>query len=296
MKFYANLHIHSTHSDGVYSPCEIAKRAKEEGYSAVAITDHDTATAYPELAAACKELGLECIFGVEFSVKQPKEYHIVGFHFDPEYPPMREYLGKMALRQTDNTKKCFEEAVSQGKIQGITWEEVLAYNKGIAWLCNNHVWRGMLAKGLVKEENYAAWFDENFLYQRGKYPPVYDFLPLREIVKLIKAAGGFAIVAHPHGQLQDMEALIALGIEGLEVWHGDLTPGEREEALRIALENNLYISGGSDHRGLLGGMYASYPDEDSLKKSIYYIPPNSLGTTKAYFEEIKTRKLCRDSQ
>ena len=57
MKIYANLHTHSTHSDGVYTPAELVKIAKDEGYGAIAITDHDTATAYPELKAECDKLG-----------------------------------------------------------------------------------------------------------------------------------------------------------------------------------------------------------------------------------------------
>ena len=82
MKIYANLHTHSNHSDGPYSPRKLAEVAKAEGYGALAITDHDTASAYPELKAACEELSLECIFGVEFSVMQPKDLMIIKCH-DP---------------------------------------------------------------------------------------------------------------------------------------------------------------------------------------------------------------------
>ena len=126
MELYANLHTHSTHSDGVHTPEEMARVAKEEGFSAIAISDHDAATAYPALKAACEKEGLRCIFAVEFSVGQPSPAHIVAFDFDPEYPPMKKYLADMGLRQTDNTKKCFDEAVENGAITGITWEEVLA--------------------------------------------------------------------------------------------------------------------------------------------------------------------------
>ena len=80
---YANLHLHSTHSDGVYSPTELVKIAKEEGYKALAITDHDVASAYDELKSACEREGMECIFGVEFTVSEPFPFHIVGFDFDP---------------------------------------------------------------------------------------------------------------------------------------------------------------------------------------------------------------------
>ncbi len=285
--------MHSTHSDGVYSPRRLAEIAKEEGFSAIAITDHDTASAYPELQKACAELGLECIFGVEFTVVRPRSYHIVGFHFDPEYPPMKKYLADMAARQTDNTRHCFDEAVEKGDIKGITWDEVLAYNRGIPWLCNNHVFELLKAKGLEKQENYMAWFTKNFEAQRGKYPPSCDFLPLDRLVALIKEAGGFAVVAHPHNQLDDIDALMAAGVEGLEVWHSNLTPDEKQRALEIAYEKNLFVSGGSDHEGLLGGYYSSFPDEESLKKSPFYIEPRSAGTTREFYLEIKAHRLQR---
>jgi len=293
MKIYANLHTHSTHSDGVYSPSELVSIAKAEGYGALAITDHDTASAYPELKAACDIEGLECIFGVEFSVYDPKPYHIVGFDFDPEYPEMKKYLAEMAARQTDNTKACFDLAVEKGGISGITWQDVLDYNKGIPWLCNNHVFNAMLERGLVKQENYMAWFRENFEKQRGYFPPSYNFKPLSELVKLIKAAGGFAIVAHPHNSLDDIDELMKIGIVGLEVLHPDLTEDEKERALEIALEKGLFISGGSDHNGLCGGYYSSYPTEEELKASYHYIPELSVGTSKEYFDEIKNRKINR---
>ena len=294
MDFYANLHLHSTHSDGVYTPAELVRIAKKEGYKALAISDHDTGSAYPELVKACEEEGMECIFAVEFSVQKPEDYHIVGFNFDPEYPPMKEYLEKMAIRQTDNTKKCFDEAVEKGDIAGITWEEVLEFNKGIPWLCNNHIFNAMMDKGLIEESQYMNWFDKNFRHQRGKYPPIYDFLPLEELVKLVKAAGGFAVVAHPvDGRLNDIDELIAAGVEGLEVWHADMTEEERALAYQIGLEKNLFISGGSDHSGLCGGFYSSCKTEEELFNFHLYIPEHSVGTSKEYFEEIKNHKLNR---
>ena len=294
MKPYANLHLHSTHSDGVYSPTELVRVAKEEGYEAVAITDHDTASAYPELVEACKKEGLDCIFGVEFTVCKPAYFHIVAFDFDPEYPAMKDYLEKMAVRQTDNTKKCFDAAVARGNIKNISWEEVLEYNKGIPWLCNNHVFNAMEAKGLIKESEYMEWFNLNFRDEACKYPPCYDFLPLDEMVALIKAAGGFALCAHPDiNQLGKIDMLLDAGIEGLEVLHADLSREERELALKICIEKGLYISGGSDHSGLCGGYYDSFESEEALKASPLYIEPMSSGVTKEHYLELKTRKLNR---
>ena len=294
MDFYANLHLHSTHSDGVYTPRELAEIAKEEGYTALAITDHDTASAYPELVAACEELGLECVFGAEFTVPAPWDVHIVGFGFDPEYPKMKKYLSDMALRQTDNTKKCFEEAVENGSIVGVSWDEVLEFNKGIPWLCNNHVFNLLVARDIEKTENYMNWFIKNFRDQRYKYPPVCDFLPAEEIISLIKDAGGISIFAHPYeGGLDKLDALVEMGLDGVEVWHANMTEEERKQAYEMAIERGLYISGGSDHSGLLGGYYSSYPTQEELLNSPMYIPPHSVGTTREYFDEIKNKKKNR---
>ncbi len=295
MDFYANLHSHSTHSDGVYTPRELARIAKAEGYSAIAITDHDTASAFPELKEACGELGLECIFGVEFTVVKPKAYHIIGFNFDPKHPDMKDYLEKMAIRQTDNTRLCFEAALERGDITGVSWEDVLEYNKGIPWICNNHVFRLLKSRGLEKQENYIAWYNKNFHKQRTTYPPMHSFLPLRELVALIKSAGGFAIVAHPNGQLDDLDMLMEAGIEGLEVWHNRLSPKEKERALSLAMKHKLFVSGGSDHTGLLGGHYESFTSEDELKSSYYYIEPHSVGTTREFYEEIRAHKINRNA-
>ena len=139
-----------------------------------------------------------------------------------------------------------------------------------------------------------AWFKENFEKQRGYFPPSYNFKPLSELIKLVKDAGGFCIVAHPHACLDDIDELMSLGIVGLEVLHPDLTEDEKKRALEIALEKGLFIGGGSDHNGLCGGYYSSYPSEEELKKSYHYIPELSVGTSKEFFDEIKTRTINKN--
>ena len=298
MRLYANLHTHSTHSDGGFSPRRLAQAAKEEGYGAVAVTDHDTVTGYQELKEECEKLGLETIFGAEFSSPstmlaensgQAATFHIVGFHFDPEYPAMKQYLEDMSIRETDQTRVLFERGVRLGKIQGISWDEVLEFNKGITWLCNDHLFRAMLAKRVITREDRGWYFKELFGDHRYEVPPCREFKQEHEIIQLIRDAGGIAIVAHPYDQLQYMDALIEMGVEGLEVWHHGLeTRGQCEQALQLALDRNLYISGGSDHSGYCSGYYGEVPEE-----SPYYAPYLSYGTTKEYFEEIKNRKLNR---
>ena len=299
MEFYANLHSHSTHSDGKYTPAELAQQAAAEGYRAAALTDHDTATGYVEFKAECERLGLECIFGVEFSAPctalkradgSDENFHLTAYHFDPEYPPMKEYLWQMAMRETDQTRILFERGLSDGLLHDITWDEVLDYNTGIAWLCNEHVFRAMKHKGQVTDLDYYDFFLTVYGDRRHEVEPSYAFKTAEEIIRLVHEAGGIILVAHPHKQLQHIDALIEMGIDGLEVWHPDLTADEKEEAYRIGLEKGLYISGGSDHSGLCGGLYGGFEDP---KTSPFWIEPHSVGTTKEYFDEIKTRTKCR---
>lgn len=299
MKFYANLHTHSTHSDGKYSPATLARMAKEEGYGAVAVTDHDTVTGYEEIKAECDKLGLETVFGCEFSAPTdlysnngdyPADFHIMGFHFDPEHPEMKEYLAGMSLREADQTRILVERGLKEGLLKDITWDEVLEFNKGITWLCNEHVFRLMEAKGLAVKADYPAFFQTVFGPRRAEVPPCYPFKRDHEIIELIHAAGGIALVAHPHNQLQYIDALIEMGLDGLEACHFILTEEERAQALKIGLEKNLFISGGTDHEGYLGGSYESYPSPEA---SPYYAPFCTIGTTKAFFDEIKNKQLNR---
>ena len=301
LKMYANLHNHTTHSDGVFSPAELVKVAKDEGYGAVAATDHDTATANPEIKAACEKEGMESVSGCEFSAncKQYKDYfsdvHLVGFHFNPEHPDMKEYLRNLSADRTEKTEYLFELAMKEDKLpKGITWQEIVDYNKGITWLCNDHVFVAMNAKGLVTATEWPHYSKTCFAYSFAKSIGVKSKFPameLQDLIPLIHDAGGIAVIAHPAAnmQLSTIPQLVKWGLDGIEVWsHGMVYKGYQKEALRLALEYGLYISGGEDHSGLCGGQYKFY--ENPREKSCW-VEPLTLGTTKEFFDEIKNMKL-----
>lgn len=288
MKMYANLHTHSTHSDGVYTPEELVLMAKAEGYGALAVTDHDVVSANEEVKYFCEKNGMEHIFGAEFTVGN---YHIVALDFDPEHPEMKEYLRQMGLRETEQTRIVFGWAVEKGNITGITWEEVLEYNKGIVWLCNDHVFRAMKAKGLVTDLDYIDFFNTNFLRQRSMVPPAYPFKSPEEMISLINEAGGIAILAHPSFKhMQDIDKLIAMGLKGIEVFHPDMEPEEQKLAMKLAYEKNLFIAGGTDHSGMCGGMYLSFEKPEDAGD--FYLKPQAFGTMEQHFRELKDRSLA----
>ena len=294
MEIYANLHLHSTHSDGKYTPEELVRLAKEEGYGAIAVTDHDTVSANEALMKVAKENGLESIFGCEFTVPatmgENSDFHFVAFDFDPTYPPMAEYIRGMAIRQTNKTEVTLDRIHAAGLMKEITMEDVYAANPGVVWHCNEQVFRAMLAKGLAKPEDYEDWANKVFYYHErlAPIPPAYPFKDAQGIIDLVHAAGGIVLIAHPHKQLHFIDRLAEMGLDGLEVYHPDLDPEEQTEAMRIAYEKNLLIAGGTDHSGVLGGEYISYENPETCP---YYLEPRVFGTMEEHFRELKERKV-----
>ncbi len=305
MKLYANLHTHSTHSDGVYSPEELVKVAADEGYKALAVTDHDTATANPLFKAACDKAGLDSIFGVEFTANSDliaQDFHMVAFNFDPEYPEMKEYLRRLSVNEAEQTKYCFDKGKREGGMceitwesgfNDITWEEVLEYNGPITWLTNGHVFSAMKAKGIVTDLDRTSFFNAYFGPRRFEFEFPYESLDVKGLTELVHKAGGIILVAHPHRQLHLIGQLVEMGVDGLEVWHPDLDEAERAEAYKFALENELFVSGGSDHSGLCGGMYDSF---EHPEETPYFIPPLSSGCTEMHFRELKAGKINKEER
>ena len=228
---------------------------------------------------------MEYIVGAEFT---SWPFHIVALDFDPEYPEMKAYLEKMVLRQQHETQTVLGWAQEKGALTGITWEDVVQHNRGISWLCNEHVFRTLKSKGLMCDLDYYDFYVTHFYAQRRQVKPLHDFLVPKDMIDLIRKAGGIAILAHPHGQLDRVEELISYGLQGIEVYHPDMTPQEQRQALEIAYANGLFISGGTDHSGLCGGMYSSF---EVPEESTYYLEPQSHGTLEEHFRELQNRKL-----
>lgn len=296
LKHYANLHTHSTHSDGRYTTEELAKIAKEQGYGAIALTDHDTVTGNYPLKTACDALGLEWIYGSEICARLKtvgRLMHLTAFHFDPEYPPLKEYLRQMSERYAGITKYLFDKGVEEGGIKGVSWYEVLEYNKGVTWLCESHVLRTMIAKGLLTWADRTDFYARNFNDTLKKEAPkLYGFRDAEEMIPMLHEAGAIVFAAHPHGLLDQVKYMVdRFGIEGVEVWHGELPAWERREALALARDCDLYVSGGDDHSGLLGGQYYRFEHPEETK---YFFPPQTLGTSRYFFEEIRDRKKKPD--
>ena len=296
MEHYANLHLHSTHSDGRYSPEELARIAHELGFGALALTDHDAVSGNALLKKECDKLGIECIFGAEICGRLAETGHLLhftAFHLDPEHPPISQHIRNMAERYSGMAEDMFERGVAEGHIKGITWAEICEYHEGIHWLCYNHIFTAMKAKGLITDAERFVLKDKCFsdVHQRSAVKK-HGFPDARYIIPHLHDAGAIVFAAHPHERLEDVRILCNEGLlDGIEVWHSELPAWERREALRLAMEYDLYVSGGEDHSGLLGGQYYRFEKPEETK---YFFPPRTLGTTKYFFEEIRDKKKKPD--
>ena len=252
-----DLHVHSTESDGTFTPTEVIAEAKKAGLSAIALTDHDTATGIRKAMGAAKEAGIELIPGIELSTaytfpgkKQEKEIHIVGLYINPDDPE----LLKMTAEFRECRDKRNEKMIAALQEEGfpITMEALLAANPDSV-ITRANIARFLYEHGWIKSVTEA--FDKYIGDGCRCYVGRFKVSPM-EAVSLIKKTGGIAILAHPllyHLGVEQLQLLIddlkAVGLDGIEAIYSTYTTGEEQLVKRIAKENDLLISGGSDFHG-----------------------------------------------
>ena len=294
---YANLHLHSHYSDGVLSPRELCEEAKRLGYGALAVTDHETVSGCGELFAAAEELGLECLFGAEFTGRDfGKNFHIVGLEFDPTEGSMAEYLRKLELRAYLMTKARFDEMERKELVEGLTWQEICDDAPTHAWFSNEQIFASLVKRKGYTQERYWEYVG-NFRAQKVSVTLPEIPKDAGIVISLIRNAGGIAVLAHPHCQTQFLPELYKMGLRGVECDHPDISPEDAEAARAFAAEKGLYISGGTDHTGLLGDYPFLRGDtpgaaEQAKKAGAYHCPLDTdvrCGITKDEFDALKDR-------
>ena len=250
---YCDLHLHTKWSDGTLSVADTAVRAMAMGFSAIAITDHDTVG--PELRAPLEErAGIQVICGVEIKADVLGERgEILGYFIQPGHPALRELFSWMARARVERMREMVRRCREALGIP-LTYEEVAARAGG-------SVGRPHLAAELVRHgvaKDYQEAFDR-FLGQGGEcYVP----LPRAEsarVIEAIRAAGGVAALAHPALlSLPDFEAaLLRLREEGMAALEVDYPYDPARNALSISVEElralaeklDLVPTGGSDDHG-----------------------------------------------
>lgn len=258
---FADLHTHTTASDGTRRPEENVRLAAEAGLGAVAITDHDTVSGLEEALAAGITYGIAVVPGVEIStVQDGVDVHVLGYWIDYKDPLLLERLG--SLRETRDRRN--EMILARLRELGceLTYDDVLASlqasKKPDDTIGRPHIADALVRKGYVA--TMAEAFDKYLANGAAAYVNPPRITPA-EAVSWIRAAGGTAVLAHPglYGMDELVPQLAKLGLAGVEAYHADHSPEQEAFYAALAGSHGLLVTAGSDYHGERGGVVFHAP-------------------------------------
>ncbi|BAU27443.1 hypothetical protein DFP93_102311 [Aneurinibacillus soli] len=249
----ADLHSHTTASDGTFTPRQVVERAKAKGLAVLSITDHDTVAGLSEAQAAGMEHGIEIVPGIEISsIYKGRDVHVLGYYMNIADEVFLARLTELRdVRQLRN--KMIIARLAELNIH-ITLAEVAARKKETV----GNVGRPHIAEVLI-EKGIVSSMEEAFTRYLGSTGAAYVNPPRitpEEAIDLIHAAGGVAVLAHPglYKNPELVRTLIVHGLDGIEVYHPD--NNTEDEVLYSALADEAGISktSGSDFHGMRSGV------------------------------------------
>lgn len=249
MIYKADMHTHSTASDGQHSPAELAQLVKKRGAEVWALTDHDSVKGVDEAKRAGTALGLRVIQGVELSADDYLNLHILGYNFS--VPALQSWLD--SLQGGRNDRKYRIRDFLRAKGLEVPLDEVDEEAAGGS-VGRPHFAMVMLRHGYVstRKEAFDRYLDtpEFQEIEKGTKPSA------QECVERIKAAGGQVSLAHPYQIVLNGETLEELvkrlkgyGLDAIECHYPIHTPEQTAEYLALAEKYGLHITGGSDFHG-----------------------------------------------
>ena len=244
-----DLHLHSSVSDGKFSPAEVVRKSAEAGLTVIAITDHDNVDGIAPALEAAKEFPrLRVIPGVEISTEEPDgEVHVLGYFIDYSHGELLDTLKDMRDSRHKRAKQMVDKLAALGL--PVDWQRVQEI-AGTGTIGRPHIAQALLEKGYIatiKEsfDKYIAWGGPAYV-EREKITPA-------EAVELILRARGLPVFAHPFTS-NDPEALVARlkesGLVGIEVYYGEYDAEKIQRLANLASKYNLISTGGSDYHGL----------------------------------------------
>lgn len=248
----ADLHVHTTASDGTLTPAEAVRAAITAGLTAVAITDHDTTAGLAPAAEAARaaEQPIRVVPGVEVNTDavidgRTREVHVLGYLFDPSSPSLEAELQRLRLARYERAKQILK------KLERLKLPVSFARVEEIA--AGGPLGRPHIAQALV-EAGYAGSVLEAFRLYLGIGKPAYVErykLTPEEAVRLIRAAGGAAVLAHPRliGEESIIAPLVAAGLAGIEARYPEHSRGQTRRYSALARRYGLVVTGGSDAHG-----------------------------------------------
>ena len=255
-----DLHTHTVHSDGTTTPAENAVLAAASGLDGLALTDHDTVDGWDEARAACADAGVAFVPGIELSTEdQGASVHVLGYWVDPQDPALAEECRRLRVTRTDRATAILGLLADLGVVIDPAAVRSLA---GSAPVGRPHIAQAMVDAGVVDSIDQA--FDR-YLADGGPAWVVKHAVSPEKGVRLIRGAGGVAVLAHPGGHddgdgrvggvgVDLVDRLVTVGLAGLEAEHAGHAPGTVSYWRRVAAERGLVVTGSSDFHGARKGV------------------------------------------
>jgi predicted metal-dependent phosphoesterase TrpH len=272
---YADLHIHTTFSDGSFSPQEAVRQAHQAGFTAISITDHDIVDGIPSALAEGTAIGLEVIPGVELSTEVrgavTTEMHILGYFINWENAQFKDSLGLFRKARTQRAHQIIDKLLHLGIRLD---KERLFSIAGDGSIGRLHFAKLMVEQGICSDINDA--FHKYLGIGKAAYVPKLSLKP-EEAIRMIVRTGGIAVLAHPYyGHYSNrnlLKGLVSAGLRGIEVWHSKHPPATVKMFSALASDLGLLSTGGSDWHGTfinepstLGKIKIPYSSVLELKK------------------------------
>jgi 3',5'-nucleoside bisphosphate phosphatase len=242
----ADLHVHTTASDGTLTPEQTVQEAARLGLEAVGIADHDTIAGIEPALAAGRDAGIIVVPAVEINTDfGSNEMHILGYYIDCASQSLNENLGRLRAGRLERGRMIVEKLNEIGLNISMDRVEEIAGGGAVG---RPHIARALVEAGYVRSLNSA--FGKYLVRGTPSYVPRYKLTPF-QAVDIVLQAGGVPVMAHPGTNKHDemIQQLVDAGLLGLEVYHSDHSSFQAKHYLKIAEKFNLIPTAGSDSHG-----------------------------------------------
>jgi 3',5'-nucleoside bisphosphate phosphatase len=240
-------HTHTTFSDGIVTPTNLLRQAKEVGLGALALTDHETVAGLPEARSAARDNGIDFVPGIELNTDVGRhEVHILGYFIDDTDPVLLDALNLLERQRVERIERMVRQLFTVDVPLDLERVRDIA---GAGTIGRPHLARAMIELGIV--DNVSEAFDRFLSSGRPGFVPRQKNDP-EAAVRLIRSNGGVPVLAHPKttGDIEGiLRRLVPAGLLGFEVYYGEYDAATHLELRAIADRWQLIPTGGSDYHG-----------------------------------------------
>lgn len=247
---FVDMHIHTTASDGSFSPAQVVELARKAGLWGIAITDHDTVEGFPEALEAGRRMGIEVLAGIEISLQFVDNTHLLGYFPQGYTPAFREAIETLKRYREERIPKMLQRLAELNC--PVSMEETLR-EAGDGLVGRPHIAKIMVRKGYAQSIQEA--FDQYLASHAQAYIRKKKFTP-EEALDLIRKNQGIPILAHPltmdfdQNRLKEQIGLWKeMGLAGFEILYSDYNASQAARMTAIADELGMLKTGGSDFHG-----------------------------------------------